>query len=327
MRNQVRSSEPSRTARAVSCVAWLLTTSGVLALAWCAVVVGDMFLAQRAARLSLESVSRGKATQIDSLNAPSNTVASTTGLDRVLHRGSAIAALVIPRVHLSAIVLHGSDDQTLRRGPGHLESSALPGETGNAVIAGHRDSFFRPLRHIKIGDDIFVDTPEARSHYRVTSLWVVRADDLSVIRPETEPVLTLITCFPFWVLGSAPDRFVVRARRVDDESVTPAVATVVTPPQQPKAWSPPPAAADDEGLIRESIERFRVIYNGRLDARNELRAGGPLRFAGCDVVIADGSATATCDTASEPANDFGRLWTFALRHDGPGWAVTSITTR
>jgi sortase A len=309
-------------------VAWLLTGSGVLALAWCAVIVGDTFLAQRAARLSLESVSRRPAAATDLLDGSSHPAVSTTGIDPVLHRGSAIAALVIPRVHLSAVVLHGSDDQTLRRGPGHLESSPLPGETGNVVIAGHRDSFFRPLRDIQVGDDIFIDTPGAHSHYRVTSLRVVRADDLSVISPEAAPVLTLITCFPFWVLGSAPDRFVVRARRVDDESAIPAVATIVTPRQQPKAVSLPPAAADDESLIRESIERFRVVYNGRLRARNELRADGSLRFTGCDVVITNGSASAACDDASEPEGEpEARLWTFALRHDAAGWAVTSITTR
>jgi hypothetical protein len=104
--------------------------------------------------------------------------------------------------------------------------------------------------------------------------------------------------------------------------------SVVTPPQQPKALSPLPAAVDDEGLIRESIERFRAVYNGRLGVRNDARVGGPLRFAGCDVAIANGTATATCDDAAEPGNDLeAGVWTFALRHDTTGWAVTSITTR
>ena len=90
--------------------------------------------------------------------------------DPMVRKGSAIAALSIPRVHLSSVVLHGSDSQTLRRGPGHLENTALPGESGNVVIAGHRDSFFRPLRNIELGDDIFLDMPGGRFHYHVTSL-------------------------------------------------------------------------------------------------------------------------------------------------------------
>jgi sortase A len=82
------------------------------------------------------------------------------------------------------------------------------------VIAGHRDTFFRPLRHVKAGDEIVVDTPQARFQYRVTSLHIVHPQDVSVLEPTGDPVLTLITCYPFWVLGPAPDRFVVRAIRV-----------------------------------------------------------------------------------------------------------------
>ena len=90
----------------------------------------------------------------------------------------------------------------------------MPGETGNAGIAGHRDTFFRPLRNVRLGDEIFVDTPQGRVEHRVTSLRVVHPRDLSVLDPTDDEVLTLITCYPFTLLGSAPDRFIVRAARV-----------------------------------------------------------------------------------------------------------------
>jgi LPXTG-site transpeptidase (sortase) family protein len=100
----------------------------------------------------------------------------------------------------------------------------VPGEGGNAVFAGHRDSFFRPLRHVRVGDDVFVDTSDGRFHYRVASTHVVGPRDLSVVAPTDEEVLTLITCYPFWLIGNAPDRFVVRATRVVEVEAHDAVA-------------------------------------------------------------------------------------------------------
>lgn len=138
-----------------------------------------------------------------------------------LHRGDTVGALSIPRVDLEAMVLHGSDARTLRRGPGHLEQTALPGPSGNVAIAGHRDSFFRPLRHIRVGDDVYLETGEGRYHYRVSSTAIVRPTDVSVLAPTEQATLTLITCYPFTVVGPAPDRFVVRAELVTPASATP----------------------------------------------------------------------------------------------------------
>ena len=188
----------------------LFVTAGAALLIWCAVLVSDAVMAQRSARSSLEAAAVAERPVLPPALAPATAVPSR---DPAVSRGSAIAALSIPRVHLSAVVLHGSDSQTLRRGPGHLEHTALPGDSGNMVIAGHRDSFFWPLRHVERGDDIFVDTRKGRFHYRVTSLRVVNPHDLSVLEPTDAATLTLITCYPFWVLGNAPDRYVVRATR------------------------------------------------------------------------------------------------------------------
>src|SRR5436190_2141960 len=82
---------------------------------------------------------------------------------------------------------------------------------GRVAIAGHRDSFFRPLQDVHVGDDIMLDTPEERVHYRVTFTRVVNSYDVGVIAPTQDSSLTLVTCYPFWFIGQAPDRFVVRA--------------------------------------------------------------------------------------------------------------------
>jgi sortase A len=129
--------------------------------------------------------------------------------------GDPLAELTIPRLGVSAVVLQGTDDRTLRRGIGHIETTPLPGAPGNIGIAGHRDSFFRSLRNIQVGDDIQLDMPDARVRYRVSWFRIVHPDEVGVIDPTEDDVLTLVTCYPFWFVGSAPDRFVVRASRVE----------------------------------------------------------------------------------------------------------------
>ena len=314
----------------------LFVIGSAAVLAWCAVVVTDAYLSQRSARQSLETISRVVPPALPRIHA--TPVPKPRSIAR---RGTAVAALSIPRLDLSAVVLHGSDDQTLRRGPGHLENTAMPGETGNAVIAGHRDTFFRPLRNIRLGDEIFVDMPEGRVDYRVTSLRVVHARDLSVLDPTDDEVLTLITCYPFTLLGRAPDRFIVRAARVAAVAAVPGVL-----PTPPFAASGEPyvrkdtnaavnepvtaqrrVAPENETLVRQAIERFRITYNARLISRNDHRPGGPLTFRTCEIMIGIDQAAAHCGSASDPAEDGDlHVWTMTLRRTGDGWAITQITS-
>jgi sortase A len=179
----------------------VLIIGGAWALIWCAAVIVNARLTQNLARDSF-------ATAASSAAAPDFAAPPI--------RGMPLADLSIPRLNFSAIVFHGSDGHTLSIGVGHVEDTAFPGEAGNVAIAGHRDTFFRPLRNVHVGDDVFLATPHNRLHYRVSSLGVVGADEISVLQPTENPTLTLITCYPFWVLGHAPDRFVVRATRVED---------------------------------------------------------------------------------------------------------------
>ena len=129
---------------------------------------------------------------------------------------TALAVLRIPKIRLEVPVLPGSDDRTLDRAVGLIEGTAPPGTNGNLGIAGHRDGFFRGLKDIATGDAIEIDTIDGHDVYRVERTWVVNPDDVSVLDPTSTPALTLVTCYPFYFVGSAPRRYIVRAVRVAD---------------------------------------------------------------------------------------------------------------
>lgn len=138
----------------------------------------------------------------------------------VYDQGSAIGRLEVPRIGLSVVVLEGSDAGTLRLGVGRVRNSSLPGEPGNVVLAGHRDTFFRSLREIRKGDQLSLRTPEGTFPYTVDWTTVVNPKDTSVIKPTPSPALTLVTCYPFSYVGSAPQRFIVRAMPAGTMSTT-----------------------------------------------------------------------------------------------------------
>jgi sortase A len=128
---------------------------------------------------------------------------------------SAIGRIEIPRLRVAAIVREGADKKTLERAVGHVPGSARPGESGNMVLAAHRDTFFRPLRRIRVNDRIRVVVPPNTYEYRVESLRVVEPDETDVLASNGVEELTLITCYPFRFIGPAPERFVVSAARVN----------------------------------------------------------------------------------------------------------------
>jgi sortase A len=126
-----------------------------------------------------------------------------------------MATLRIPRLGLKVNVLEGTDDWTLNRAVGHIQDTAKPGSTGNVGLAGHRDGFFRGLKDIAVGDLIEVTTAGQVDRYRVQKIWIVVPTDVWVLDPTDSPALTLVTCYPFYFIGSAPKRFIVRAARED----------------------------------------------------------------------------------------------------------------
>ena len=184
----------------------LLAIGGVLAV-WCAVVLIE---ARYTNNLPVPS-----AKPAPSLPGDTGSPAPTPS------RGAWLARIEAPSVDMSATVLEGTDDGTLSRGAGHIEETPIPGQPGNVGIAGHRDTVFRPLRHIHVGDALNVTTSDHVYRYRVARTSIVGPDDVYVLDPTREPTLTLVTCYPFEFVGHAPRRFIVQARLASEEARAP----------------------------------------------------------------------------------------------------------
>lgn len=129
--------------------------------------------------------------------------------------GSAVAVLRIRRIQMEVPVSPGTEENVLQRGAGWIDGTAAPGSDGNVGIAAHRDSHFRGLKDVAVGDLIELETLRRTRLYRITDLSVVEPTDVHVLAETGEPVLTLVTCFPFYFVGHAPQRFIVRAAAID----------------------------------------------------------------------------------------------------------------
>jgi sortase A len=163
---------------------------------YCGFVLADAWLFQRSASLALQ---RG------SIPVPLVPVA----VDGVIGR------IEVPRLGLSAIIVEGTSAANLRHAVGHIFRTGLPGQPkSNVGLAAHRDTFFRPLKDIRLEDAIKLTTPRGEFRYRVVSTRVVPPSEVSVLDSSDREILTLVTCFPFQFVGLAPDRFIVRAERV-----------------------------------------------------------------------------------------------------------------
>jgi sortase A len=128
-----------------------------------------------------------------------------------------IAVLTIPRLSLEVPVFEGTDEMVLNRGVGRIEGTAGPGENGNIGIAGHRDGFFRGLKNIQAGDTLELATWKGRITYVVDTTEIVQPEDVRVLQPKGQPALTLVTCYPFYFVGHAPQRYIVHASIVKQD--------------------------------------------------------------------------------------------------------------
>lgn len=183
---------------------WLergLILAGAGCLVWAGLVAVEARRYQHGQEAVLQST-RAAVPQV------SNSVASAP-----ISPGGLIGSLEIPRLHLRAAVIEGDDESTLRVAIGHLPDTPLPWETGNVAMAGHRDTFFRPLKDVAVGDKMQLITPRGEFDYAVRQTLIVDPSDLSVLNPTEHPTLTLITCYPFSYIGHAGRRFIVRAER------------------------------------------------------------------------------------------------------------------
>jgi len=189
--------QANRVRPAARIVSWVLLIAGIVALAYFAyVLVSAAYFQARESRKLRHAVSQPVV-------APA---------PRVVAQGDVIGQIEVPRLGLSAVVVQGDSDDVLRKAVGHVPETALPGEAGNIALAGHRDTIFRPLRDVKVGDTISLKTTAGDRSYRVTSTEVVPPTDVGVLESRGENELTLITCFPFHYVGHAPNRFIVHAR-------------------------------------------------------------------------------------------------------------------
>jgi sortase A len=198
----------------------LLLVAGVLMLAF--------YVASRVHRAALSNaeLQRFKTQQRVSAAGPRGVNLSTAAPDFSLwsekrvkeyqeslasHFSPAIGILRIPKINVEVPVLEGTDDLILNRGVGHVNGTAYPGENGNVAIAGHRDGFFRGLKDVVVGDKIELITLQQTETYVIDRITIVERTDVSVLQPRSHSSLTLITCYPFYFIGSAPQRYIVQA--------------------------------------------------------------------------------------------------------------------
>ena len=140
--------------------------------------------------------------------------ATVTQVRPTIRRGDVLGRIDIPRLGLSVAVLEGTNTRILRLGAGHIEGTPLPGKPGNSGIAGHRDTFFRSLKDIRKEDRIQLQTATKLVDYEVDWIKIVGPDDISVLQSSGDiSTLTLVTCYPFYLVGPAPKRFVVHASK------------------------------------------------------------------------------------------------------------------
>ena len=177
----------------------MLLAAGAGMLGYCGFVLADTWMYQRQASQLFDRAHL----QVSAIPSPGTD--STSGL---------LGRMEIPRLGVSVIVAEGTAEATLRRAGGHIPGTSFPGQRGNVGIAGHRDTLFRPLRNIRQNDVITLTTLAGEYRYRVMSTEVVSPSDLTVLESDGHEILTLVTCYPFYFVGPAPDRFIVRAARV-----------------------------------------------------------------------------------------------------------------
>jgi sortase A len=171
--------------------------------------------------------------------SPPLVVSSVTKRPPPVATNAVLGRIVIPRLELRTIVREGDGQDTLQVAAGHIPGTAFPGQAGNVGVAGHRDTLFRGLRTIRPYDVIQFQTLNNRFYYQVESTQVVKPQDVGVLKPKKYSELTLVTCYPFDFLGSAPDRFIVTARQIPAPA-DPATEQEDDPP--PTEAAPAPAS-------------------------------------------------------------------------------------
>ncbi|HZR32338.1 MAG TPA: class D sortase [Terriglobales bacterium] len=186
----------------------LLIMAGTLLLVYVSAQYGRMYLEQR--RLAAR------------FHEQQQQVAASQGSPKKISAEETLTRLYIPAIKLDAVVVEGTSRHQLLLGPGHMKQTPAPGENGNSVITAHRDTFFRHIYELHKGDVIVVQRDGKEYHYEVMGKRIVQPDDVSVVKASSDAELTLITCYPTYYIGPAPERLVVFSKLASDSPATPA---------------------------------------------------------------------------------------------------------
>jgi sortase A len=185
----------------------VLIILGALMVLYVASQYGEMYMEQR--RMA-DAWEQEQAIRSD---APTTQQAHAT-------KDNGMVRLVIPKIALTSFIVEGTNHKSLLLGPGHMTKTAEPGEIGNAVITGHRDTFFRHIYQLAKGDQVYVERGGKRFVYEVTSKRIVEPDDMSVARPTSDAQVTLVTCYPIYFIGPAPKRLVVFTKLANEQDAS-----------------------------------------------------------------------------------------------------------
>jgi sortase A len=196
-----REFRPTKTRWLLHSTRYFFFITGILALGYVGFTMLDARLYQASAERSLEDQIHGEKER------------KVTEPELPVKKGDLLGRIDIPRLGVSVAVLQGTTSRVLRLGVGHIESTPLPWKAGNSGIAGHRDTFFRALKDVRQNDGIQLQTATGLFRYEVDWAKVVAPEDVSVLAPSNGSALTLVTCYPFYLVGPSPNRFVVRAHR------------------------------------------------------------------------------------------------------------------
>ena len=215
---------PTRNSPFIRWSRYLFLAIGILALGYVGFVLLDARLFQASQSRQFQQELNGFRKSIDSDERlhPSSLPPDVAAADGVRadsggtagREDSPLGRIEISTIGLTAMIQEGTDARTLRRAVGHIPGTPLPGQQGNVVITGHRDTFFRPLHNIRKDDEITLTTLSGFYRYRVDSTEVVEPEDTNVLADTDDAVLTLVTCYPFYFVGPAPKRFIVRAHMI-----------------------------------------------------------------------------------------------------------------
>jgi len=191
---------------------WFLFIAGAIALSWVALTVLHARLYQQAAGSALDI--QIQAEQIRAAQIQADSTLPATLPRAIAKEGDVLGRIEIPRLGMAVAILEGTSAPTLRLGVGHILGTALPGDPGNIGIAGHRDTYFRALKDVRDSDEISIQTATGLSRYQVDRIQIVAPGETAVLAPSAAPGITLVTCYPFYLIGAAPQRFVVHAHRL-----------------------------------------------------------------------------------------------------------------